>query len=1283
LVTGTVVTTVDESIDSQWLVIYPDPVDAMIYLNDQFVKSGMYQVKLKPGKYSYRVEAPMYQTEAGQVEIRNAKVELTTKLKPAFGSLAVTSEPEQDAKVIIDGKLQVKTTPCQSEPLAAGEHTVQVVKDMFRPSAQKVTVSEGMMIPLNFTLIPNFAEVTITSPSDAVIYINNQKKGTGGWQGRLSAAVYSIEAQKKGHKPAKKDIEITVGDKVNVDLQPTPIYGSLDVMTVPAGADIMLDGKAYGTTPGTIAKLLIGEYNVQISLPGYSTLSKTVTVNEGKSTELSETLLKGCLVTINSSPRGAVLFVDNAEVGVTPFKGNFPFGSHTLRIEKNGKKEERTITLAREGGKNIFFLSFTSFENFSELVNGISYDMIRIPGGTFSMGSSNMDEKPRQLITVSNYYLGKTELTQSLWQSVMGTNPSSFKGDNLPVEQVSWEDVQLFLGKLDKLTGKKYRLPTEAEWEYAASFNPKNASSDPEAKFKWAGTNNADSVNFFAWQFSNAQNTTHAVGTKLPAFFGLYDMSGNVSEWCNDWYGIYSGEPQTDPAGASSGTERVYRGGSWSRGAENCRVTKRGFGNPGTKLNAIGFRLALDLITDNSAELNDTVSNIQETTITSIPSGANLIIDNKLVGTTPYDGSLTFGSHIIQLELEGKKALKTIEVSGSDKQKNIELSFIRNFTETIKGIGFNMEEIHGGPVDPVKDGSIPVDKSLQNKIIDDFYLSDTEVTQILWTTLMGDNPSYKKGYNLPVEQVNWKDVQQFILKLNQLTGKTYRLPTATEWQYAAWAITDPTSEIRTKWSGTDNERELGKFAWFKDNSQNITNPVGTRQPNAFGLFDMTGNVWELCSDSATYNKEVGKNNGNPSANSGLVICGGSFTSGPDNCYVTNTSKYSPDDKLSNLGFRLALTTNTAGKRVKENESLQNKTINILDAESLKPKDREVTIDAPPGAKIFIDNNQTGIAPYQGRVLFGNHILRIEQAGKKAEMEITVNPSGAENSFKLTFGPQGYTETIDGASIDMVIIKGGTFEMGQPEPNFVKEGATKDEQPVHTVRLSDFYMGKTEVTVAQFKVFIDATNYQTDAERESSSAFYTGKEWKKKDGVSWRSDALGNVRPLSEYNHPVIYVSWNDAMAYCRWLSSKTGKSYRLPTEAEWEYAASVDVGSQRSRWSGTDTDSNLEDYAWYANNSGKVTNAVGQKQPNHLGLYDMSGNVWEWCQDWYGGRTYGSSQSENPKGPDTGTNRVDRGGSWGDSPINLRVANRDFSVPQNRSNTLGFRLACTFRSSYK
>jgi len=358
LITGRVETTVVEEISSQWLLLRPQPDNALIYIDDLFVKSGEYQAKLKPGIYDYRVEAPLYHSEAGKVEVSDAKKELNVILKPAFGYIDLSSSPESGATVVIDGKQQSKVTPFQSEPLASGEHTVQVVKDMFQPVAKKIMVLDGQTTPMSFTLTPNFAELSITAPADAMIFVNSQQKGTGTWKDRLNAGVYSLEARKDKHRPAKQDIEVVAGDKRVVDLQPTPIFGSLDVMTTPSGASIAINKKEYGTSPNTVDKLLIGDYTVQLSKPGYATVTKTVTVTEGKSTELSETLANGKLVSITSTPIGATLYIDGTSVGATPYSGSLTFGGHLIRIEKDGKKAEKTVTIAQSDGVASFMLSF-------------------------------------------------------------------------------------------------------------------------------------------------------------------------------------------------------------------------------------------------------------------------------------------------------------------------------------------------------------------------------------------------------------------------------------------------------------------------------------------------------------------------------------------------------------------------------------------------------------------------------------------------------------------------------------------------------------------------------------------------------------------------------------------------------------------------------------------------------------------------------------------------------------------------------------------------------------
>ncbi len=321
LTTGKVITTVEETIDSQWLVITPEPADASVYLNDLFVKSGTYQAKLKPGSYSYRVEAPLYHTEAGKVEITDTKKEIIAKLKPAFGFVTVNTEPESDARVIIDGKTLMNNTPCKSDALASGTHLVQVIKEMFQPSAQKVIITDGQTTALNFKLEPNFAEISITAPTDATLYLNNDKRAIGSWTGRLNPGVYSLEARLDKHRPAKQDIELAAGDVKTVNLQPTPIYGTLDIITTPVGANITINGKDYGTTPNTIRKLLIGEYKVLLTKSGYASISKTVTISDGMNTEFAETLSTGKFVTINSTPSGANLYIDGKFLGITPYNG--------------------------------------------------------------------------------------------------------------------------------------------------------------------------------------------------------------------------------------------------------------------------------------------------------------------------------------------------------------------------------------------------------------------------------------------------------------------------------------------------------------------------------------------------------------------------------------------------------------------------------------------------------------------------------------------------------------------------------------------------------------------------------------------------------------------------------------------------------------------------------------------------------------------------------------------------------------------------------------------------
>ncbi|MEI7614626.1 MAG: formylglycine-generating enzyme family protein [Betaproteobacteria bacterium] len=202
-----------------------------------------------------------------------------------------------------------------------------------------------------------------------------------------------------------------------------------------------------------------------------------------------------------------------------------------------------------------------------------------IPAGTFAMGGSSGDEQPRHTVSISSFWMATTTVTQAQWQAVLGDDPSYSKGDDRPVERVSWEDAQRFIAALNaKETDRSYRLPSEAEWEYACRADTSGETyGDPDA---------------IAWNASNSGNQTHPVGRKRPNAFGLYDMLGNVSQWCQDWYGSYPANSQTDPTGASSGTFRVNRGGSYAwRYIATIRSAFRDRATPGAREDFLGFRV--------------------------------------------------------------------------------------------------------------------------------------------------------------------------------------------------------------------------------------------------------------------------------------------------------------------------------------------------------------------------------------------------------------------------------------------------------------------------------------------------------------------------------------------------------------------------------------------------------------------------------------------------------------------------------------------------------------------
>ena len=341
----------------------------------------------------------------------------------------------------------------------------------------------------------------------------------------------------------------------------------------------------------------------------------TLVGNAQQQAQQSQTL------TIRYSPSIATVLVDNKMIngsnGVA--QTTLPVGQHSYIVFCNGYESEEgmvklkasapsnlQITLTKEATATqqstvsqptvaqqpVMQTPVTNSDNISIPVkDGISIDMVRVEAGTFTMGATsemkgsfNWEEPTHQVTLTNDYYIGKYEVTQALWQVVMGNNPSYFKGDNLPVEKVSWDDCLEFIDKLNSITGKTFRLPTEAEWEYAARGGNKSRG------YQYSGSNNISDV---AWYDGNSRNITHPVGSKQANELGIYDMSGNVSEWCQDRWGYYSSSSQTNPTGINSGSDRVRRGGCWCNTDGYCRSSCRFSTEPGSRATTLGLRLVL------------------------------------------------------------------------------------------------------------------------------------------------------------------------------------------------------------------------------------------------------------------------------------------------------------------------------------------------------------------------------------------------------------------------------------------------------------------------------------------------------------------------------------------------------------------------------------------------------------------------------------------------------------------------------------------------------------------
>lgn len=590
LTTGKVTVVVEDAkIKTQWLIIKSTPEGADVFIDDQLAGTTPFQRKYEEKDYNYRIEKNRYHTQAGKISLSDDKETLDLNLKPKFGNIKLTSVPETGMQIYLDDEKIEKTTPVTLSEISSGEHKIKLQSEWYQPKMQTVTVYDEQTANLEFVMEPAFSEISIATKNNADISIDGIKKASGNWEGRLLKGIYTIKVEKDKYYSEEKQLKVVAGQSENLNFELKGKKGNLDIMTMPMEASVYLNDVNKGLSPLTINNLLVGNYEVRLVKKGYATITKTITIKESEDLTLNETLPFGKEISITSTPVGVELEIDGKYIGKTPYTGIQSFGSHNIKLTNNAKIVNESISVSQNEKSSWSF-------NVSEFKDPFEDEMVFVNGGTFTMGCTSEqgdcddDEKPAHKVTLSDYYIGKYEVTQAQWKAIMGassslSNPSYFsRCDECPVEKVSWNDIQTFIKKLNQKTVKNYRLPTEAEWEYAARGGAYSKG------YKYAGSNSIGSV---AWCYNNSGDRTHPVGQKSPNELGIYDMSGNVWEWCNDWDGDYSSGSQTNPKGSSHGAYRVYCGGGWHYSARGCRVANRDSSTSGYRDRDIGFRLVV------------------------------------------------------------------------------------------------------------------------------------------------------------------------------------------------------------------------------------------------------------------------------------------------------------------------------------------------------------------------------------------------------------------------------------------------------------------------------------------------------------------------------------------------------------------------------------------------------------------------------------------------------------------------------------------------------------------
>lgn len=562
---------------------------------------GIYFVFLSPDERVITIR------KTGYLELKVVLPEVGIRLKSGqVWELTVTGDKkleqvpvnfmvkQENVELKVDGKMQ--KPPYQGIILSVGKHQVEIQKEGFAHYNSEIEVtSKKNLFEISLKQVALVAVEFRSNPVGAKILIDDLEKGITPKGLFLYPGKYQVKWSLNGYSDNLREIEIIEGGDNTFHEVLTKNAGKLVWETKPKEAKVFINKELQ--VDKQEAELSPGRYHIEVTAEGYVTYTETIEIQSREQVSKKWTLLQqmgGMQFSVD--PLDAqVVMRKNGKI-VKSWKGLFasqeiPIGVYELSILMSGY-QTKVIPIQIEKQKVITIDEklLKGIQEFESKRNQLGMEFVKIPAGSFMMGSenSNKNDKPvHHVVISSDFFLSKYEVTQKQWTTIIGSNPSRFKGENLPVENISWDDIQIYIAKLNEMdTEHSYRLPTEAEWEYA---NRAGSST------KWHFGDDRKQITAFAWVGLNSKNTTHPIGQKKPNNWSLHDMDGNVMEWVQDRHkylrNYYEISPEIDPKGFDDGDERVVRGGHWN-GYNNYSYV-RVFMLPSTKNSTVGFRLVV------------------------------------------------------------------------------------------------------------------------------------------------------------------------------------------------------------------------------------------------------------------------------------------------------------------------------------------------------------------------------------------------------------------------------------------------------------------------------------------------------------------------------------------------------------------------------------------------------------------------------------------------------------------------------------------------------------------